>query len=223
MLVAMTTLTSSPASDVLARMQADVDLQREAMRARWENRPADQQRRPEPQNWRTFFEEDAKDLYLAVRPETAKLLYILARTRHARTVVEFGTSFGLSTLCLAAAVRDNGGGRVIGTEFVESKAQSATASLVEAQLDDLVEIRLGDAMETLARDVPAGVDILFLDGAKHMYLDIVQLLEPRLAPGALVVADNSDSSPELMDYLRNSPGYLSSATQPGVEVALRIG
>ncbi len=223
MLVAMTTLTSSPAADVLARMQADVDDQRETMRARWENWSADQGRRPEPENWRTFFEEDAKDLYLAVRPETAKLLYILARTRHAKTVVEFGTSFGLSTLCLAAAVRDNGGGRVIGTEFVESKAQAALASLTEAQLDDLVEIRLGDAMETLARDVPAGVDILFLDGAKHMYLDIVRLLEPRLAPGALVIADNSDSSPELMEYLRGGPGYLSSATQPGVEVALRIG
>ncbi|MCX4093435.1 O-methyltransferase [Nocardia sp. alder85J] len=219
----MTTLTSSPASDVLARMQADVDRQREEMRARFESRRAERAARdPQPEDWRVFF-EDAKDLYLAVRPETAKLLYILARTRHARTVVEFGTSFGLSTLCLAAAVRDNGGGRVIGTEFLESKAASATASLAEAGLDDLVEIRIGDAMETLARDVPPNVDILFLDGAKHMYLDIVRLLEPRLSPGALVIADNSDSSPELLEYLRGNAGYLSSATQPSVEVALRIG
>lgn len=54
-----------------------------------------------------------KDFPLAVSRETGTLLYMMARSSRTRTIVEFGTSFGISTLHLAVALRDNGGGRLI--------------------------------------------------------------------------------------------------------------
>ena len=77
-------------------------------------------------DYRAFYSR-AKDIHMAVSPETGVLLYMLARGNAARTIVEFGTSFGISTIHLAAALRDNGGGRLIGTEFEPSKLAHARA------------------------------------------------------------------------------------------------
>ena len=92
-----------------------------------------------------------KDLPLAVSRETGALLYMLARSSDARTIVEFGTSFGISTLHLAAALRDNGGGRLITSEFEPSKAARARENLTAGGLIDLVEIREGDALQDAER------------------------------------------------------------------------
>ena len=107
----------------------------------------------------------------------------------ARRIVEFGTSFAVSTIYLAAAVRDNGSGCVIGSEFEPTKAAKARENVAEAGLGDLVEIREGDAQETLKN--PKGtVDMVFLDGHKDLYLSILKMLTPHLRKGAVVVADN---------------------------------
>ena len=125
----------------------------------------------------------ARELYLAVSKETARLLYMLGRTMSAHTIVEFGTSFGVSTIYLAAALRDNGGGRVIGTEFEPEKIERAYANLTEAGLKDLVEIREGDALETLAHDLPETVDLVLMDGHKPLYPDVLELLAPHIRKG----------------------------------------
>lgn len=131
----------------------------------------------------------ARDLYLPLGRRQGLLAYMLLRALGARRVVEFGTSFGVSTIYLAAAVRDNGGGTVIGTELEPEKAAIARANLERAGLADLAEIREGDALETL-RDVEGPLDFVLLDGWKELYLPVVRLLAPRLRPGALVLADN---------------------------------
>jgi predicted O-methyltransferase YrrM len=95
-----------------------------------------------------------KDFPLAVSRETGLLLYMLARSSGARTIVEFGTSFGISTLYLAAALRDNGGGVLITSEFEPSKVERARGNLIAGGLIDLVEIRQGDALQTLASTCP---------------------------------------------------------------------
>jgi predicted O-methyltransferase YrrM len=130
-----------------------------------------------------------KSLYVSLSPKQGRLAYMIARSIGARSIVEFGTSFGISTIHLAAAVRDNGGGRVVGTEMVPAKLATARANLQAAGLDDMVEIRAGDARETL-RDGPDAIDMVLLDGAKHLYLPILQLLTPRLRTGSVVLADN---------------------------------
>ncbi|HET9960039.1 MAG TPA: class I SAM-dependent methyltransferase [Polyangiaceae bacterium] len=158
--------------------------------------------------------------FLAVSPDTAKLLYMLARARGARNIVEFGTSFGLSTLHLAAAIQDNGGGVLIGSEFEAEKAAVARANLRAVGLERLVEVREGDALDTLARDLPIAIDFVLLDGAKVLYPKILELLEPNLAPGALVIADNADASPEYLARVRDAGSdYLSVPFGPDVEVS----
>ncbi len=165
-----------------------------------------------------------KDLWLPVSRQTGRLLYILARSIHARHVVEFGTSFGISTLHLAAALRDNGGGKIISSEFEPSKVNRAREHMAAGGLADLVEIREGDALQTLARDMPETIDLLLLDGAKALYPDILRLLEKRLRPGALVIADDADQSPEYLAYVRNAAnGWLSVAFTDDVEVSIRLG
>ncbi|WP_156025717.1 O-methyltransferase [Sphingomonas phyllosphaerae] len=132
------------------------------------------------------------DARMPVTPEFGNLLYVMARSSGAREVVEFGTSFGVSTLFLAAALRDNGGGRIVSTELFPAKAARAEANLREAGLADLVEIRVGDARETLRSDDGAPIDLILLDAAKDLYLDVLRLLEPRLRKGGLVVSDRAD-------------------------------
>ncbi|NWB26528.1 O-methyltransferase [Pseudomonas gingeri] len=165
-----------------------------------------------------------KDFPLAVSRETGTLLYMLARSCNARSIIEFGTSFGISTLHLAAALRDNGGGRLITSEFEASKVQRARENLEAGELLDLVEIRVGDALQTLARDLPDSIDLVLLDGAKALYPDILNLLESRLKPGALIVADNADYSPEYLARVRApGAGYLSVPFAEDVELSMRLG
>jgi predicted O-methyltransferase YrrM len=163
-----------------------------------------------------------KDVHLAVARETAQLLYVLARAIKARSIVEFGTSFGISTLYLAAALKDNGGGRVIGSEFEPSKVQAARANMAAAGLADLVDIREGDALETLARDLPESIDLVLLDGAKTLYAPVLARLAPRLRTGALIVADNADMCPEYLEVVRKpDAGYVSVSVAEDVELTMK--
>ena len=164
-----------------------------------------------------------KDLWLAVSRETGVMLYMQARSSGARTIVEFGTSFGVSTLYLAAALRDNGGGRIITSEFEPSKVTRARTNLTEGGLIDLVEIREGDAMQTLSTDLPDTIDLLLLDGAKPLYLDILRLVESRLKPGALIVADDADKSPDYLEHVRSTAnGYMSMSFAKDVELSMLL-
>ncbi len=165
-----------------------------------------------------------KDYPLAVSREAGTLLYMLARGCRARTIVEFGMSFGISTLHLAAALRDNGGGRLITSEFEPSKVAKARHNLTAGGLIDLVEIRQGDALETLSADLPDVIDLVLLDGAKALYPEILSLLESRLRPGAFVIADNADYSPDYLARVRSpSHGYISTPFGDDVEVSMRLG
>ena len=133
--------------------------------------------------------EAMKDFYLPVSREQGEFLYLTARAIGATKVVEFGTSFGISTIYLAAAVRDNGSGEVIGSEIEASKVQVAKANLEAAGLAAHADVRLGDAMETL-RDLPEPIDLVLLDGWKDLYIPVLKRVTPRLRPGSVVLADN---------------------------------
>ncbi|HEY4098797.1 MAG TPA: class I SAM-dependent methyltransferase [Baekduia sp.] len=136
---------------------------------------------------------------IAVTREVGELLYVLATAAKARMIVEFGASVGFSTIHLAAAARDTSDATVITTELDERKAQLAHENLAAAGLADLVDLRVGDAQTTLA-DLSAPVDLLFIDGWNDLYLPILALVEPRLRPGALVIADLSAGDPSCEAY-----------------------
>lgn len=148
------------------------------------------------------------DRFLAVSAAYGRFLYAIARASNATRIVEFGTSMGISTIYLAAALRDNGGGHLIGSELEPSKVARARANLDAAGLGDLLTIREGDALETL-KDVGGEVDLLLLDGAFSLYLPVLKLIEPRLKPGAVALGENA-FEPGYLEYVRDPPnGYLS--------------
>lgn len=218
------TLTTPPVAPLLSRLFADAEksskilgkmfghLSREERAARMSDPNAD---------YRAFYEK-AKDVHMAVSPDTGALLYMLARANSARAIVEFGTSFGISTIHLAAALRDNGGGRLIGTEFEPNKLAHARANLEAAKLADLVEIREGDALETLSRGLPEAIDFVLLDGHKALYGKVLALVAPRLRPGAFLVADNADACPDYIKHVRaGGSGYLSVPFRDDVELTMK--
>jgi len=101
-------------------------------------------------------------------------------------------------------------------------AEATRRAVEEAGLSAFVDVRGGDAQETLREDLPDTVDLLFLDGVKEMYRGVLEMLEPRLAPGALVVADNAGRAPDFLGHVRSSGRYLSADVGGDVEVALLI-
>ncbi|KXK69711.1 MULTISPECIES: O-methyltransferase [Pseudomonas] len=218
----MSTLASAPVAHLLDQLFAQADAATSPALAGMSRDELDRLMRSKTE-YLDFYTR-LKDLWLPVSRETGRLLYSLVRGSNARTIIEFGTSFGLSTLHLAAALRDNGGGRLITTEFESSKIAKARQHLSAGGLIDLVEIREGDALQTLSQDLPDKIDLLLLDGAKALYGDVLDLLEDRLRPGAWVVADNADYSPDYLARVRDSEsGYLSTRVCDDVELSIRLG
>uniref|UniRef100_B0T531 O-methyltransferase family 3 n=1 Tax=Caulobacter sp. (strain K31) TaxID=366602 RepID=B0T531_CAUSK len=221
----MNTLTTAPVAPLLDRLFEEADAASPMNSPLAAALSVEQHRRlmQSKTDYLDFYSQ-LKDFPLAVSRETGALLYMLARSGGARTIVEFGTSFGVSTLYLAAALRDNGGGVVITTEFEPSKAARARGNLTAGGLIDLVEIREGDALQTLSADLPETIDLLLLDGAKALYPEILSLVESRLRPGALIVADNADYSPDYLARVRSpASGYLSTPFAEDVELSMRMG
>ncbi|SEF89205.1 Predicted O-methyltransferase YrrM [Nonomuraea solani] len=173
------------------------------------------------------FEEQiaaAAEIYMPISADGGKLLYNLVRAARPATVVEFGTSYGISTLYLAAAVRDNGAGHVITTEYSKEKIDAARRTFAETGLDDVITVLEGDARETLAG---ADAGFVLLDGWKELCLPVLRLLEPRLAPGTTIVADdvNLPNLRPYLDYVRDPANGYHSVTFPtedGMEISCRL-
>ena len=167
-----------------------------------------------------------EEAFIPVSRDGGRLVYALVRGAAPGTTVEFGTSFGISTIYMAAAVRDRGAGRVITTELSKSKAERAREYIREAGLLDVVDLRVGDALQTL-KDLKRDVTVLFLDGWKELYLPLLKQLEPKLAPGAFVAADDIHLFPEALqsylDYVREpANGYVSVTFPEGDAVELSV-
>ena len=171
------------------------------------------------------------DKLVALDRDKARLCYLLCRASGATRAVEVGTSFGVSTIYLAAAVRENigqsgGSGLVIGTEWEPAKVEAAENNLATAGVADVVKIRQGDVRETL-KDVGGPVDFVLMDIWVPMARPALELLMPQLRRGASVIADNVTSfRHEYTDYLklvRDPAGGFQSTTLPckgGVELSV---
>lgn len=159
-----------------------------------------------------------KNAYIPVNPDQGKLLYVTARAIDAKTIVEFGTSFAISTIYLAAAARENGG-HVVGTEMESAKVKAARANVAEAGLAQFVDIREGDAMKTLA-SLEGPIDFLLLDGWKDIYLPMIKMLSPKMRAGAVVLADNIFT---FKKTLRPYVAHMQDRTNGFESVTLPIG
>lgn len=203
------TLDREPVAGLLEAMYRDaVEQQNRPDRPRAPQRDADE---PFTTEAAAALSAEMADLYLPISPVAGRLLYSLIRAARPATVVEFGMSFGISTLHLAAAVRDNGTGHVYTTELTQKKIDAGRQTFTQAGLDDVITVLEGDALTTLTT-IDADIDFVLRDGWKPMYAPVLELIEPRLASGTIVVADNADS-PDLADYLARvrdpDNGYVS--------------
>jgi predicted O-methyltransferase YrrM len=156
--------------------------------------------------------------YIPVSEEFGRLLYIAARGAGARNIVEFGSSFGISSIYLAAAAQANDG-RFTGTELNESKCRTALENIAAAGLSRWADIREGDALESLA-PLEGPVDFVFLDGWKDLYIPVLKLLEPKLAPGAIIMADNLKTFPKTLKPFRD---YICAPANGYESVVLEMG
>jgi len=171
---------------------------------------------------------DYADYGFSIFPDQGELIYLLCRAKRAKRVVEFATSVGMSTLYFAAAMRDNGGGLVIGSELVPEKVDTARRNLARAGLDDYADIRQGDARTTL-RDLGGPVDFALIDGwpvasGPSLARQVIELLAPQLRAGAFVMNDNAE--PDFLDFIRDPTNGFISITLPlkgGTELAVMVG
>jgi predicted O-methyltransferase YrrM len=169
------------------------------------------------------------DKMVALEPIKAEFCHMLCRALRATRVVEIGTSFGVSTLYLADAVRANGGGVVIGTEYEAAKAAAARANFAAAGVADLIDLREGDLRETL-KVIEGPVDFVLMDIWTEMARPAIELVGPHLRPGAIVVADNTGdffrhAYRHFFEYVNDPKNGLRTMTLPfngGLELVVKV-
>ena len=216
--------TRGPKAAALDSPIQDLRVRRVIARLHAERRyPADG-----PRSHPDYGPEHFADYGFSIFPEQGNLIYLLCRAMRARRVVEFASSIGFSTLFFAAALRDNGGGLVIGSELVPNKVAAARRNLSDAGLDDYAEIRAGDARQTL-RNLGGPVDFVLIDGwpitdGPSLALQVMQVVAPQLRVGAYVMNDNAE--PDFLDYIRDPTNGFLSISLPlkgGTELAVKVG
>ncbi|MHC1943129.1 class I SAM-dependent methyltransferase [Bradyrhizobium sp. UFLA06-06] len=163
----------------------------------------------------------------SIHPEQGELIYLLCRGLRAKRVAEFATSVGMSTLYFAAAMRDNGGGTVIGSEIVPAKVAAAKRNLADAGLADYADIREGDARKTL-RDLGGPVDFILIDGwpgdkGPTLARQVIEIVAPQLRVGGYVMNDNAEA--DFLEFVRDPDNGFVSITLPlkgGTELSLKV-
>ena len=173
------------------------------------------------------------DMLVALDRDKALLCYSLCRALNAKRVVEAGTSFGVSTLYLAAALRDNArldglNGTVIGTEYEPRKANTARANFARAGLSDFIDLREGDLRETLKR-LDGPIDFMLIDIWIPMARPALELVSPHLRKGAIVVCDNTghlrEAYADYFAFVNDPKNHLLTMTLPyegGLELSTRV-
>jgi predicted O-methyltransferase YrrM len=157
--------------------------------------------------------------------ETGRWLNLLVRTTGARSLLEVGSSNGVSTLWLAAAVVETGG-RITGTELISERAAEANANLAAAGLDAVARVLVGDAAESIA-EAGAPFDFVFIDAEKNDYVGHFLAVIDLILPGGLILADNVISH-DLSAYqtMLRARDDVETITMPigrGIEFTLKKG
>jgi len=170
------------------------------------------------------------DKFVALERDKAEFCYALCRAIGARRIVECGTSFGVSTLYLAAAVRDNGGGLIVGTEYESKKVLAARANFAAAGLSKFIDLREGDLAVTL-KGIEGPIDFVLFDIWTDAVGPALAHILPHLRKGSVICADNTAGERSragykaLFDAIADPVNRLVTMTLPfegGLEMVVRI-
>ena len=177
-----------------------------------------------------------RDKMVALEKDKAEFCYALCRALGARRVVECGTSYGVSTLYLAAAVRDNlasrseavGESKVIATEWETGKAAIARRNFAAAGLGQFIDLREGDLKDTL-KNIEGPVDFVLLDIWSEAVMPAMANIAPHLRQGAVIIADNTQSARRGYEayfaFIADPKNRLRTLTLPfagGLEMTVRM-
>ena len=224
----------SRVESLLDRLYEQHSAQGAAMEAYFAERASD-----ESMDWNRFDDRTnafLRDKLVALDRPKAEFCYCVCRALRARRVVEAGTSFGVSTLFLASAVRDNLAGDqekdtpiVIATEYEREKAKLARSHFADAGLSDFVDLREGDLRETLT-DLQGPIDFMLVDIWTPMARPALELVSPHLRTGAVVICDNtqqfSDAYRDYFAFIHDPRNGLRTMTLPfdgGLEFTVKVG
>lgn len=172
-------------------------------------------------------EERAERRYLPIiGPDRGRILVDLVRRFKPERVLEVGTFIGYSTILMGKELED--GSEIVTIEIDSEEVELARENIRNAEIKPVVRTLTGDALKIIPR-LDGRFDMVFLDAAKHQYLDYLRLMEDKLHEGSVVVADNagsfSYSMRDYLDYVRNSGRYESkfiSVNWDGMEVSIRL-
>jgi predicted O-methyltransferase YrrM len=170
---------------------------------------------------------DYAEYGFSIWPDQDDLIYLLCRAMRATRVVDFATSIGMSAIYFAAAMRDNGGGTVIGSELVPEKVTIAKRNLADAGLADFADIREGDARQTL-RDLGGPLDFALIDGWPNgqepsLAREVIEILAPQIRTGGYVMNDNAE--PDFLQLVRDAANGFISVRLPlkrGTELCVKV-
>ncbi|MBF6352168.1 MULTISPECIES: O-methyltransferase [Nocardia] len=172
------------------------------------------------------------DKLVALEHDKALLCHQLCLALRARRIVEVGTSYGVSTLYLAQAVRliaEAGGGTgvVIGTECEPGKIAAAQDNFRKAGLADYIDLREGDVRKTLV-NLAAPVDLALIDIWPAVARPALELIAPKLRPGGIILIDNTENRPEsyraTFEFIDDPANGLLTQTLPfrgGLELVVK--
>jgi predicted O-methyltransferase YrrM len=131
--------------------------------------------------------EARKENIPIVGPRVGGILQMLASLVGARRVLELGTAVGYSAIWLARGMGQ--GGRLTTVEARETMAERARRNVAEADLSDVIEVRVGGAL-TVLPEVKGDFDLIFNDIDKESYPQVIPWAKKLLRPGGILVTDN---------------------------------
>jgi predicted O-methyltransferase YrrM len=172
-------------------------------------------------------ERSAHRRYLPIiGPSRGRVLVEAVRRYRPRRILEVGTLVGYSTILMGRELGE--GSEIVTIEYDRDEAEQARANIARAELAAKVEVLVGDALEIIPT-LEGSFDMVFLDAAKHQYLDYLRLVEDKLRSGGVVVADNvgfmSRSMRGYLGHVRDSGRYKSTfhrSGSDGIEISVKL-
>jgi len=159
--------------------------------------------------FRKAFLEKFQRTSLNTTPGDAMMLRILVESRNSKRGIEVGAASGFGAINMGIGF-ERTGGHLFSLEIDPQRARETRENLAKVGLEKTVTVVEGDALKNLPA-LDGRFDFIFIDAAKQQYFQYLKAVEPKLKPGAVVVADNvilsARAMKDFLDYIQTSPNY----------------